>query len=143
MSQFSTRVPIAKLSGKQLFSAGKPFQVSENEQYTYIFVHRDLMTLSKPVGFISDLFEKWFERGPYSGKVAEENHLVTTWNKFEDRKSGSPKDRKTFRYIVDILSMFNDFRTFRLFCSQRLYRICDSCSHRLERDGRKRYQQRH
>ena len=38
-SKFSTLVPITELAGKQGFSHNFLLQVSENGQYTYIFVH--------------------------------------------------------------------------------------------------------
>jgi hypothetical protein len=39
MSKFSTLVPITELAVKQGFSHNFLSQVSENGQYTYIFVH--------------------------------------------------------------------------------------------------------
>ena len=80
MSQFSTLVPIAKLAGKQWFSAGLLARVSENEQYTYIFVHVGFTTLYKAMEFIYGLFEKWFKRGPHRGEVAEEYYMVAVRN---------------------------------------------------------------
>ena len=39
MSEFPTLVPIAEVAVKQGFTHSVLLEVSENEQYTYIFVH--------------------------------------------------------------------------------------------------------
>ena len=92
-------MPIAEVAVKQGFTHTVLLEVSENEQYTYIFVHVDLCV--QEVG-----------------------------------KSESPKVRKNIYSVGVTLSVFTDFPTFRLFCSQTFYRVGNRCFDRLETNGR-------